>query len=161
VKVPTRRRQADVLLRLVAAAGLAVDAGIHADQAPAYSAIRASISQATLFEIEAGLAAAAVVLVLAVGRRTGFGFAALVAVSALGAGLLYRFVDVGTLGPLPNMYEPVWLPGQIASVVAEAVAMSAALAGLLLGWQGRRSAGPIRGAGVPVTVEGVNPDVSR
>jgi len=28
-----------------------------------------------------------------------------VAASALGAVLLYRYVDVGSLSPLPNMYE--------------------------------------------------------
>jgi hypothetical protein len=33
--------------------------------------------------------------------------------------LLYTYVDVGSLGPLPNMYEPTWaLPGKRASAVS-------------------------------------------
>jgi hypothetical protein len=37
--------------------------------------------------------------VLAVGRRVGFGLALVVVARALGAILLYRYVDVGGLGP--------------------------------------------------------------
>jgi len=34
--------------------------------------------------------------------------------------LLYRYVDVGTIGPLPNMYEPTWqVPGKPLSAYAE------------------------------------------
>jgi plastocyanin len=127
------------------AVGLAVDAYVHADLAPAYDGIRASISQGDLFRIEAGLAAGAALIVLVVGRRTGFGLAFAVAASALGALLLYRYVDVGRLGPLPNMYEPSWFAEKTIAAVAEAAAAAAALAGLLYGLRRRETAGGGRG----------------
>jgi hypothetical protein len=119
-------------LRLVTAAGLAVDAYVHADLAPVYDGIRASISQGDLFRIEAAVASAAALIVLARGRRAGFGVAFVVAASALGAIVLYRYVNVGPLGPLPNMYEPVWYTEKTVAAVAEAVATAAAACGLFL-----------------------------
>jgi hypothetical protein len=119
-----------LVLRLIAAAGLAVDAYVHADLASAYDGIQATISQGTLFRIEAGAASLAALLVLATGRRATFALAALVAASALGAIMLYRYVDVGALGPLPNMYEPVWFAEKITAAIAEAVALIAAIGAL-------------------------------
>jgi hypothetical protein len=127
-----------LLLRTVTAAGLAVDAYVHADLASAYDAITASISQGTLFLIEAGVASLAAFLVLVFGGRAWFALAALVAASALGALLLYRYVDVGPLGPLPNMYEPVWFPEKTTTAVASAVALVAAVCGLARSAGGRR-----------------------
>lgn len=46
--------------------------------------------------------------------------------------VLYRYVDIGTLGPLPDMYEPFWYASKAATAVAEAVAVSAAAAGTVL-----------------------------
>lgn len=128
-----------LLLRLVTAAGLAVDAYVHADLASRYDGITATISQGTLFRIEAGAASLAALLVLVIGRRATFALAALVAVSAFGAIMLYKYVNVGTLGPLPNMYEPVWYTEKTVSAIAEAVATLAA-AGALLRLGGR---GPV------------------
>jgi len=122
---------AGLVLRLLVAAGLAVDAYVHADLAPVYDGIRASISQGDLFRIEAGLAAAAALIVLAAGRRAGFGVALAVAAGGLGALLLYRYVDVGRLGPLPNMYEPSWFGEKTAAALAEAAAAALAAGGLL------------------------------
>jgi hypothetical protein len=119
-----------LILQLVTAAGLAVDAYCHADLASAYDGIQGSISQGALFRIEAGAASAAALIVLVAGRRTGFALAAVVAASALGAILLYRYVNVGSLGPLPNMYEPVWFPEKTTAAVAEAAATVAAVGGL-------------------------------
>jgi hypothetical protein len=131
-------RAARLALRLLTAAGLAIDAYVHADLAPAYDAIHGSISQGDLFRIEAAVASAAALIVLAVGRRTGFGLAFLVAVSALGAIMLYRYVDVGTLGPLPNMYEPAWFTEKTIAAVAEAAAAVLAACGLLWEMRHRR-----------------------
>ena len=51
--------------------------------------------------------------------------------SAAGAVLLYTYVDVGALGPLPDMYEATWaLPGKRASAMAETAATLLALVGL-------------------------------
>ncbi|MFK0289831.1 hypothetical protein ACIQU6_04970 [Streptomyces sp. NPDC090442] len=120
------------LLRVLTAAGLAVDAYVHIDLADAYDAIGTGISQGTLFRIQGAAAALAAVLVLVRGRnRWVWAFAFLVAAAALGAVLLYRYVDVGSLGPLPNMYEPVWYPEKTASAVAEAVAALGAAVGFV------------------------------
>ena len=67
--------------------------------------------------------------------------ALLVAASALGAVVLYRYVDVGSLGPLPNMYENTWqVPGKLLSAYAEGAAVVLAGLGLLAAVLGRRSA---------------------
>ncbi|HZC98627.1 MAG TPA: hypothetical protein VFA46_00030 [Actinomycetes bacterium] len=94
--------------------------------------------------MEAGLAAVVALLVLVRPRRRSWIAALLVAASALGAVLLYRYVDVGALGPLPDMYENTWqVPGKLLSAYAEGAAL--VLAGLDLlehrkhrrGWNGR------------------------
>ncbi|MET8748015.1 hypothetical protein [Streptomyces sp. NPDC004728] len=118
---------------MVTAAALAVNAYVHADLAPAFDPIGQRISQGTLFRLEAALASLAALLVLLLGRRRPvWVFAFLVSVSALGTVLLYRYVNVGTLGPLPNMYEPVWWPKKSASAIAEAVGAVTSLAGFLI-----------------------------
>lgn len=125
---PEAGRQA--LLRVLTAAGLAVDAYVHADLASAYDPVHKSISQGNLFRIEAGLSALAALLILLSAQRLVWAFAFVVAVSGVGALLLYRYVDVGNLGPLPNMYEPLWFAKKTAATIAEAVATLTALAGL-------------------------------
>jgi len=117
-----------LILRLIAAVGLAIDAGIHAKLAPQYDAVNASISQGTLFRIEAGVAALAVVVVLAWRHRLGDLFALLTAAAGLAALLVYRYVDVGTLGPFPNMYEPVWFTDKVWAVIGQAMAAVSLLA---------------------------------
>jgi hypothetical protein len=66
--------------------------------------------------------------------------ALLVAASAVGAIFIYTYVDVGVLGPLPNMYEPTWaLPGKRLTAVAEVAATSTAAVGLAVAVHARRS----------------------
>ncbi|WP_052286561.1 hypothetical protein [Streptomyces sp. 769] len=52
------------LLRLLTAAGLAVDAYVHAELAEAYDPVGTGISEGTLFRAQAAAAALAAVLVL-------------------------------------------------------------------------------------------------
>ncbi|MDH6145194.1 hypothetical protein P3T35_007245 [Kitasatospora sp. GP30] len=140
-----RSRTAAVLwlLSLLTAAGLAVDAYVHADLAQSYDPIKATVSQGGLFRAEAAAAALAALLLLVLRRHR---YAWLLAFAVAGAGvaavLVYRYNDVGAIGPLPNMYEPIWYPEKTASAIAEGVAAATALAGLLLTW--RR---PARGTG--------------
>lgn len=109
----------------------------HADHPPRTPVGHATrVSQGDLFRIEAAVASVAALIVLAVGRRAGFGLAFAVAASALGAIVLYRYVDVGSLGPLPNMYEPAWFTEKSIAAAAEAVATVLAAGGLL--WEVRR-----------------------
>jgi hypothetical protein len=113
-------------LRLLVAAGLAVDAYVHFDLASAYDAIGGSITQGMLFRAEAVAAVVVALLVLVVGRLPVYLAAFAVAAGGLAAVLLYRWVDVGPLGPLPNMYEPVWYSEKTFSAVAQAIAALAA-----------------------------------
>ncbi|MDJ0347237.1 hypothetical protein QMK19_39250 [Streptomyces sp. H10-C2] len=111
--------------RIAAAAGLAVDAYVHAKLADQYDAVSATISQGTLFRVEAGLAALAALLVLIWRRSLADAFAWLVAAGGLAALILYRYVDIGALGPLPDMYEPIWSDDKKLSVAAQFIAMVA------------------------------------
>ena len=117
------------LLSLVVAGGLAFDAYAHLDLAGIYDAIRTgTLSQGDLFRVEAGVAIAAAAVVVLRPRRYTALIALAVAASALGAVLVYRYVDVGSIGPIPSMYEPVWYPEKTQSAWAEGIAAVAAAA---------------------------------
>ena len=119
------------VLRVVTAAGLAVDAYLHWHLAPDFDTLVSTasphISQGQLFRLEAVLALVAMVLVLTTGHRLAAAFAFVIAAGGLAALLLYGYVEVGGIGPLPDMYDPVWSTGKIISAVAEAVAAAGAL----------------------------------
>jgi hypothetical protein len=120
------------VLRVGTAAALGVDAVVHWQDAPAYDAVTATVSPGALFRAEAALAVAVGLLVLVRPRTSSWVAAILVGASALAAVLLYRYVDVGALGPLPDMYENTWqVPGKPLSAVAEGAAVLLAGLGLL------------------------------
>jgi hypothetical protein len=136
------------LLGVGTAVALGIDAYVHARDASFYDAVRTSvISQGNLFRLEAAVAALIAVALLIRPSRFWWVAALLVAGSAFGAVMLYRYVDVGTLGPLPNMYEPTWaLPGKVASAWAEGAGILLVAAGLLTT---RRVRAPRPVAGLP------------
>lgn len=111
--------------RVVAAAALAVDAYYHAKLADQYDLVSKSVSEGDLFRVEAGLASLAALLLLIWHRLPSEIFAWLVAAGGLAAVLVYRYIDVGTLGPLPNMYEPVWFQDKRLSALSQAIALVA------------------------------------
>jgi hypothetical protein len=115
-------RPTELLLRLLTAAGLAIDAYVHADLAASYDTNAATWSQGDLFRLEAALAALAALVVLVFRRRVFRAYAFLVAAGGLAAVLVYYYVDLGVLGPLPDMYEPSWYPEKVLSAVSQAVA---------------------------------------
>jgi hypothetical protein len=120
-------------LQVGTAAALGIDAAVHAYNAQGYDELRGIITQGHLFRVEAAVACAVALLVLLWPRRSVWIAALLVAASALGAVLLYRYVDVGSLGPLPNMYENTWqVPGKLISAYAEGAAVLLAGVGLLV-----------------------------
>lgn len=123
-------RTLELALRIVAAASLAVVAYVHLDLAGTYDAIAATVSQGALFRLEAALAVLAAVVVLVPAHRWTYLPALLVAAGSLAAVLVYRYVDVGALGPLPNMYEPVWFTQKTVAALAAALGMLAAAIGL-------------------------------
>src|SRR4051812_17189916 len=119
-------RPVALALRLVAVAGLAVDVWVHASLESQYAGLGDTITQGRLFGAEAVVAGVVGLWLLLTGHRWAWVATFLVAASALGAVLLYRYVDVGALGPLPNMYEPTWYFRKTLSAYAEAVAVIAA-----------------------------------
>ncbi|MFF1729775.1 hypothetical protein [Streptomyces sp. NPDC058247] len=119
------RRPWRAAARVLAAAGLAVNAYVHADLASRYDPVRATISQGSLFRIETALAALAAVLVVFWRRSLGDVFAWLTAAGGLAALLVYRYIDVGALGPLPDMYEPLWYAEKGLVVISQLVTVVA------------------------------------
>ena len=121
------------VLTLIVAAGLAIDAYVHLDLASTYDVVKTStLSQGDLFRVEAALAIVAGVALLVRPRRYTAWFAFLVSAGGVAAVLVYRWVDVGKVGPLPNMYEPYWYGEKTLSLVAEAIAAVAAAVLLVL-----------------------------
>jgi hypothetical protein len=120
------------LLRVLTAAALIVDAVVHLKDARFYDAsTTALLSQGQLFRVQAGVAIVVAVTILAWPRRVVWAIAFLVAAAAVGAVVLYTYVNVGSLAGLPNMYEPSWgPPGKALSAIAEGAGALLALGGL-------------------------------
>jgi hypothetical protein len=119
-------------LRAATAAALGIDGYVHLHDAGYYDfAGGGSISQGNLFRIEAAVAALTIVVLLTWRHRIAWLLAFTVATSAFGALLLYRYVDVGVLGPFPNMYEPTWaVAGKELAAWAEGAAVLTSAAGM-------------------------------
>lgn len=128
-----------LILRLIVAAGLAADAIVHWMFAPDMAYVEGgSIGGDDLFRIQAAVAGVVAVIVLTYGSRWAHALAFLVAASAAGAVVLYYYVDLGALGPLPDMHEPVWYLDKTISLVGEGGAALAALVGFFAAGRGRR-----------------------
>jgi hypothetical protein len=142
-----------VTLTAIVVIGLAVDAYVHFHLASAFKNNKTStLSETDLFRLEAIAAVVAAVALLVRPRRYTAAFAFLVAAAGTTAVVVYRYVDVGALGPIPNMYDPYWAPAEkTLSVWAEGLAALAAL-GLLVMFhiQKRHAAAPTATADVPV-----------
>ena len=138
-------------MRLATAAALAVDAYVHADLITRYAPNKgsAAISQGDLFRIEAAVSAFAALALILTARRVIWILAVLVAASALGGLLLYRYFNPGGLGPLPDMYEPSWYPEKTLTAVAETLAIATALVGWVIAPSATRRA--ITREGQPAT----------
>lgn len=142
---PARRAPASLAALLLApavAACLVIDAVVHLHDAADYTAVRTSVlSQADLFRIEAALSIAIAVMLLVRPRIWTWAAAALVLAGAVSAVVAYTYVDIGQIGPVPDMYEPTWaLPGKLTSAWAEGIGAGLALVGLVLALRRRRAA---------------------
>ena len=128
------------LLALITAALLGVDAYVHLHDAAKYDSFKSSVmTEGTLFRTQAVVAIVVAVLLLIWPRIITWLLSLLVAGSAAVAVTLYTYVNVGQLGPLPNLYENTWhQPGKIASAIAEAVAALISLLGLMVAARTRR-----------------------
>lgn len=128
-----------LVLRVVVAVALVVDAIVHLRLAPGYQqSAPGGIGAGNVFRIEAVAALVVAAWVLLRGSRTALLAAFAVGLSAVVAVVLYRYVNVPGFGPLPAMYEPVWFPEKTLSAVAEAVAALVALVALAVAPRGRR-----------------------
>jgi hypothetical protein len=118
----------------VTVAGLVIDAYVHFTLAGGYDSVVATISQGQLFRVEAGMAVIAAVLLVVRPNRVTALIAAAVAGGGTFALLLYYFVNVGQIGPMPNMYEPSMYDEKIITLIAQIVATLTALALVFLGF---------------------------
>jgi hypothetical protein len=114
-----RRSPLSLLLAGLTAAGLAYDAKVHLHLAKSYDPIGGSITQGGLFRVEAVVAILVALAVLASDKRLVWAAAGLTGLAGVAAVVLYRYVDVGSIGPIPNMYEPVWFGEKTHSAIAE------------------------------------------
>lgn len=120
----------ELVLRLLVVAALAVDAVVHLQLAPAIQlAAPGGIGGGTLFQLQAGAAIVAGLWLLLRGSRWAYLFSALVLASVFAAVMLYSYVDVPPIGPIPRMYDPLWGTTKIVSTVVEALGALLALAG--------------------------------
>ena len=122
---------------------LAVDAYVHFHDAGFYDAVTTStLSEANLFRAQAAVAVVVGIALLIRPHPVVWAVAVLVTASAVGAVLLYTYVDVGSLGPLPDLYEPTWsVPGKRASAVAEGLGTLLAIIGFVVAVRTRPRAG--------------------
>ncbi|MDT4937882.1 MAG: hypothetical protein QOG80_1553 [Pseudonocardiales bacterium] len=138
-------------LVVVAVVGLGIDAWTHFDLAALYSHnTTGTVNEGVLFQIEAVLAILAGLLLVWRQNILTSSFAVLVTGGGAFALLLYRYVDVGKIGPIPSMYDPEWFTEKQVSLAGEFIALGAAL--LLLGL-----AVHSRLAGVPVGKRSAHP----
>jgi hypothetical protein len=118
------------------ATALAIDAYVHATNAGIYDpAAGGLITEGNLFRAEAVVAGLVAILILLRPTRLVWALALGVASSALAAVVLYRYVDVGAIGPIPNLYEPTWqVPGKLTSAYAEGVGVLLGALGLVVSY---------------------------
>ncbi len=119
-------------LRALIAAGLVASAVIHFQLAAGYQqAAPGGIGQGNLFRIHAAASLATAVFILIKGSSPAFLMAALVTLSAFAAAILYRYVPLPEIGPIPSMYEPVWFTEKVIATVVEGIAGVLSVAGYL------------------------------
>ncbi|MEC5182301.1 hypothetical protein [Arthrobacter sp. CG_A4] len=141
-------RSNGMVLRVLTAIALVIDAVVHIRLAPGYQAGNpGGIGQGNLFLVESAAAVLAALFVLLRGSRAAYAFALMVALSAFVAVVLYRYAEIPAFGPFPAMYEPVWFFEKSLSAVAEAA--GAVLAGIGFVRAGRTAAPSGRPAGEP------------
>jgi hypothetical protein len=128
-------------IQVLTAAALVVDAYVHFVNAGLYDpAMGGFITEGNLFRAQAAAATFVAAALLLRPAIVTWMAAFLVAASAFGAVIVYRYVNVGSLGPIPNLYEPTWAPsGKLLSAYAEAAALLLAAGGLLITSSRRRT----------------------
>ena len=137
------RRATALALRVVAVAGLGYSAYVHLHLAHLYTTLGDTVTMADLFRVQGVVAIVVAAWLLGTGMRLAWWAAALVGLASFAAVMTYRYVDVGAIGPLPNMYDASWRPSpdKFASAVAEAVVVVAFAAWWAMTRTGRAGSG--------------------
>lgn len=129
----SRRGVAEPIVRIGVVAALAVDAVVHLRLASNYQlAAPGGIGGGNLFRIQAVAAILIGIYLLVRPGRLAYAVAAVVLLSAFVAVLLYRYVEVPAIGPIPSMYEPLWYFEKSLSAVVEGAGALLALVGMIL-----------------------------
>lgn len=123
----TVRKVALLILRALTAAGLVVDAIVHLRIAGDYDRVGDQITVGMLFRVESAVALIAAIAVVASSHRLASLLAGLVAASAVGGLLMSVYWQVGAIGPLPDLYEPIWFTEKKIALLAESISALAAL----------------------------------
>jgi hypothetical protein len=110
-----------VVFRVLAAIALGISAYVHLHLAHLYS-YPGTITGTELFRAQGIVAAVVAVALLLTGNRWVWLAAVAIGLASFAAVMLYRYVDVGAIGPLPNMNDATWQPSpeKLLSAVAEA-----------------------------------------
>src|SRR3954469_17747708 len=109
-----------LVLRVIAATCLGISAYVHLHLASRYG-LPGTISGETIFRVQGIVAATVGVLLLVTGNKWVWAAAAVVGLASFAAVMLYRYVNVGAIGPLPNMYDSTWQPSpdKLLSAIVE------------------------------------------
>ena len=122
-----RRGWIEWLLILLTVAGLAIDAYVHLHIASSYHLVRtSSLTQTDLFRVESVAAIVAAIWLLVRPNLMSAIVACLVGAAGVAAVTFYYYIDPGQLGPIPDMYEPIWYADKTRSFDGEALAAVAA-----------------------------------
>lgn len=117
------------VVRVLVALALVIDAVVHLRLASQMQlAAPGGIGGGWLFRIQAVLALVAALHLLLRPSRGAYLLAGAVALSAFVPVLLYTYVNVPAIGPIPSMYDPFWTTPKVVSAVAEG--LGAVLAGV-------------------------------
>lgn len=124
---------AERVVRVLVALALVIDAAVHLRLAPQMQlAAPGGIGGGWLFRTQAVLALLAVVYLLLRPTRVAYLLAGVVALSAFVPVLLYTYVNVPTIGPIPSMHDPFWTTPKAVSAVAEGLGVLLAGVGVWL-----------------------------
>ena len=112
----------ELVLRVLAVAGLAYSAYVHLHLARYYVSNGGAISEGDLFRTQGVVALVVAAALLVTGWRYVWILAGLVGLASFAAVMVSRYTSLGAVGPFPDMHEASWQPSpdKLASAVAEA-----------------------------------------
>jgi hypothetical protein len=110
----------NVLLRVLAGVALAVSGYVHLHLAHRYG-YPGTITGEQLFIAQGVTALVLAVAIVVSGNRWLWAAGAALGLASFVAVMVYRYADIGAIGPLPDMYDATWQPSpqKLLSAVAE------------------------------------------